>query len=238
MTNTNYIILSRQSALSRELNSVANNVANANTQGYRREGALFSEYIRALGENSPSVSQTRLGGHFFDASPGDLVQTGAPFDLAINGRGYFLIETRNGERLTRAGAFSLNAEGEIVTVDGDRVLGESGSPIAVPPEAGQIVIANDGTISGDGVPIGKIGVVTAAPTTLAREGANLFFASEGYEPVDIVKVSQGFVEGSNVNAVTEISRLIELQRAYELGQQLLQDENDRVKRTIETFGNR
>ncbi len=238
MSNTIYVALSKQAGLSKELNSVANNIANVSTAGYRREGFLFSEYVRALEPQDRSISQANVGGHFFDSTPGALTQTGGMFDLAIEGEGYFLVETPYGERLTRQGSFMLDAEGQLVTAEGHRVLGDGGSPVAIPPEATSITIAQDGTIAADGAPTGSIGLVKADPTTLAREGDNLLRATKGYEPVELAKVRQGFIEESNVNAVLEVSRLIEVQRAYELGQQLLKDEDERISKTVDAMRRR
>ncbi|PQA87420.1 flagellar hook-basal body complex protein [Hyphococcus luteus] len=238
MSNTVYAALSKQAGLSKELNSVANNIANASTAGYRREGMLFSEYVRALGPQDRSISQANVGGHYFDATPGAVTQTGGMFDVAIDGEGYFLVETPFGERLTRQGSFMLNAEGQLVTSAGHRVLGDGGSPIAIPPEATSITIAQDGSIAADGAPIGKLGLVTVEPTALAREGANLLRAEEEYREVEFPKLRQGFIEESNVNTVLEVSRLIEVQRAYEMGQQLLKDEDERISKTVDAMRRR
>lgn len=238
MSNTSYVALSKQAGLSKELTSIANNVANANTTGYRREGFLFSEYVQRLGPQDRSISQTNVGGHYFDPAPGGLVETGAPFDVAIDGEGYFQIETARGERLTRAGNFLVDAEGQMVTHDGNRVLGEGGTPIAIPANASNVTIAPDGTIAADGAPVGKLGLVNADPTTLAREGNNLLRATGEIEIIENPKLRQGFVEGSNVNTVVEISRLIEVQRAYELGQQLLKDEDERISKTVDAMRKR
>lgn len=238
MSNAVYVALSKQAGLSKELNSIANNVANASTAGYRREGYLFSEYVRALEPQDRSISQANVGGHFFDATPGALSETGGTFDVAIDGEGYFLVETPRGERLTRNGGFQLDAEGQLVTHDGYRVLGDGGSPVAIPPDAVSVTIAPDGSIAADGAPVGQLGLVTADPTALAREGGNLLRATEEYQVVENPRLRQGFIEASNVNTVIEISRLIEVQRAYELGQQLLKDEDERISKTVEAMRRR
>ena len=238
MSNAIYTTLSKQSGLMKELNSIANNVANSGTAGYRREGYLFSEYVQRLETEDRSLSQSNVAGHFFDATPGALTRTGGTFDVAIDGEGYFLIETERGERLTRAGSFLVDAEGQLVTQDGNRVLGEGGSPVAIPAEATNITIALDGTLAADGAPIGKIGLVTADPTTLAREGDNLLRTEGDYQTVEFPKVRQGFIEESNVNAVIEVSRLIEVQRAYELNHQLMKDEDERIAKTVEAMRRR
>lgn len=238
MNNTSYVALSKQAGLAKELTSVANNIANADTAGYRREGFLFSEYVRALEPQDRSISQANVGGRFFDSTAGAIVETGSPFDVAIESEGYFLVETPRGERLTRAGSFMLDNEGQLITPDGYRVLGDGGSPIAVPAEASSITIAPDGTIAADGAPVGKLGLVTVAPTALAREGNNLLLATEETTQIESPRMRQGFVEQSNVNPVMEISRLIEVQRAYELGQQLMKDEDERISKTVEAMRKR
>lgn len=238
MNNTSYVALSKQTGLARELTSIANNIANTDTAGYRREGFLFSEYVRALEPQDRSVSQSNVGGRFFDATSGAMVETGSPFDVAIESEGYFLVETPRGERLTRAGSFMLDNEGQLITPDGYRVLGEGGSPVAIPPDAASVTIAPDGTIAADGAPVGRLGLVTVAPTALAREGDNLLLATEEYTQVDAPRMRQGFVEQSNVNPVMEITRLIEVQRAYELGQQLMKDEDERISKTVEAMRKR
>lgn len=237
MSNAIFAVLSRQSGLGRELNAIANNIANADTTGFRREEAIFSEFVQAL-RGAPSASQTRLAARYLDAAQGAMARTDGALDIAIEGEGYFLVETPRGERLMRAGTFTLNENGEVATHHGMRVLGEGGSPIALSPDARRIVIANDGTISADDAPVGKIALVTAPPETLAREGEDLIRAEDGYEFLVSPRVAQGFLEDSNVSAVGEISRLIEVQRAYELNQQMLANEDDRIRRAVERLGQR
>ena len=234
MDDAGYVSLTRQSGLLSELRALAQNVANASTVGYRREGLVFSEYVKTGGQES--ISMARAGARFIDQSQGALKRTGAPFDLAIEGDGFFRIETDDGERLSRAGNFSLNAEGEIVTSEGQRVLSADGAPIAIPPDAGAIAIASDGEISANGEVLGRIGVSTADSKEMRREGNNLFSATKGAEPADEFRVAQGFLEQSNVNTVSEIARLIEVQRAYELGKGLMDREHNRLTAMIQRLG--
>jgi len=234
MDNAGYVTLTRQSGLLSELRTVAQNVANASTVGYRREGVVFSEYVKQGG--SESLSMAQAGAHFIDQSQGALKRTGGSFDMAIEGDGYFSVETQNGQRLTRAGNFSLNDLGELVTVDGQRVLSADGGAITIPAGSGAISVSSDGEISADGVAISQIGVSTADPKSLRREGDNLFRAANGAQPATDFKVAQGFLEQSNVNTVTEIARLIEVQRSYELGQGLMEREHNRLTSMIQTLG--
>ncbi|WP_425409244.1 flagellar hook-basal body complex protein [Hyphococcus sp.] len=238
MNNTSYVALSKQAGLAKELTSIANNVANADTAGFRRESFVFSEYVRMLEPQDRSLSQSNVGGRFFDATPGAIVKTGSPYDLAIQGEGYFQVQTPNGERLTRAGSFALDREGQLTTPEGYLVLGEGASPIAVPQNATTIIIAEDGSIAADGQPVGRVGLVNADPTTLMREGGNLMRSTGDLEPIENPKMQQGYIEESNVNPVLEIARLIEVQRAYEMGQKLLKDEDERISKTVEAMRTR
>lgn len=234
MSNAVYAALSRQHALNHELSIIANNVSNADTTGFRREESIFTEYVRRL-QNAPSISETRIGGSIIGQEQGDFVETGARLDFAIEGRGWFQVETPRGERLTRAGSFVLDPTGALTTPNGYRVSGEGGS-IQIPPGASRIVVAGDGAISADGALIGRIALFDADPATLAREGDSLFRAAADVTAITDAKVRQGFLESSNVNPVVELARLIEVQRAFEMSQQLAVDEDNRMRRAVEALG--
>ena len=235
MENAGYTVLTRQSGLMREMRIVANNIANAATTGYRAEGMVFSEYVMPI-DNGPSLSMGQGNVPNTLLEQGALASTGGTFDLAIEGDAFFLIETPAGERLSRAGAFSPNAAGELVTYDGYRVLDAGGAPVFVPPAAQSINIATDGTISADGAPLGQIGLVRPTdPMQMIREDGVMFRADAGYEPADNARVLQGFVENSNVNAVTQLARMIEVQRAYEMGQSFMEAEDERVRMAMKAM---
>ncbi|MCB1332076.1 MAG: flagellar hook-basal body complex protein [Roseivivax sp.] len=235
MDNAGYATLTRQSGLMREIRILANNMANANTTGYREEGVLFSEFIRRAGEDgSVSMTTARIARTILDQGP--LRPTAGTFDVAIDGDGFFVVQTDAGERLTRAGSFTPDAQGDLVTPDGNRVLDAGGAPIFIPPDAGAVAIAGDGTISAAGRLLGQIGVVVPTdPLGLEREGGVLFRAEAGWEVAPDPRVSQGFVEQSNVDPVGQLSRMIAVQRAYELGQSFLDAEDQRVRTTIQTL---
>lgn len=232
MDNAGYVSLSRQSGLKRELNSIANNIANINTTGFRREGVVFSEHVKRLDSGDPSVSIASAGHHYIDMTPGEIRLTGNPLDFAIEGEGFFTIEGPDGPRLTRAGAFTLNAEGELVTQDGARVLDDGGGAIVFPPNAVGLAGAQDGTLSANGQVVGRLGVVTVDPLSLSRVGGNLFATNAGVEPLEAFSVRQGAIESSNVSAVAEIAHMIEVQRTYEMGQKFLQSDDERTTRMI------
>lgn len=241
MDNASYINIARQSGLLKELSTIANNMANSGTVGFKRESAVFSEYIKAAGDTAGagsdhySLSIGRLGAHVNHFESGELRQTGGTFDLALDGEGFFRVETPNGERLTRAGNFLTNQDGIVVTHSGNAVLDEAGGQIQIPQDVNIVAIGRDGTISADGVELGRFGVVTALPQDLSREGDNLWVANQGSIPVEAPQIVQGFLEGSNVEPVAEIARMIEVQRHYDAGQKIMDMEDERVKSVISTL---
>jgi flagellar basal-body rod protein FlgF len=235
MDAAGYATLNRQSGLMREMGVVANNIANASTTGFRREGVVFSEYVAAL-DQDPSLSMAHASGRHVDLSQSTLSQTGGQFDLAIQGEGFFLIETPQGQRLTRAGSFTPSAEGELVTPDGYRLLDAGGAPVFVPPDARGVAVAADGTLSAEGQPLAQVGLWKPTdPLSLRHQSGTLFSASD-VEPAEGATVLQGMLEDSNVETVSEIARMIEVQRAYELGQKFLDAEDERVRGVISTLG--
>ena len=231
MDGASYATLSRQSGLLKEMQVVANNIANASTNGYRTGGVVFSEYIQ--GEGTGAVAMGHAGAYATDLTQGALSKTGGTFDFAIEGDGFFAIETPDGPRLTRAGVFTPNAEGLLSTPDGYLVLDTEEAPIFIPAEADGIYVASDGTISADGQPLGQLGVfIPNNPQALSREQGVRFDAPDGFEGAPEARVLQGTLEGSNVNPIEQITRMIEVQRAYEMGQSFLQAEDERVRTVV------
>ncbi|MGQ0609665.1 MAG: flagellar hook-basal body complex protein [Paracoccaceae bacterium] len=235
MDASGYVTLTRLSGLRREMDLVANNIANSGTLGFKSQGAVFSEFIADL-DGGSSLSMARASAWAMNLDDGVLSQTGGTFDLAIQGNGFFQIESPEGPRLTRAGNFTPSPAGELVTPDGQRLLDAGGAPVFVPPGAQTIAIAQDGTISADGVPVGQIGLWQPVdPLSLRYAGGNLMSTPE-VEPATGSTLHQGFVEESNVQPVTEIARMIEVQRAYEMGQSFLDAEDERMKNLIQVMG--
>ncbi len=229
MENTLLIGLSRQNALRRELDVVANNIANLNTTAFKADGAVFSEYImpRASAERfaSPdrklSFVQDRKTWH--DMTQGSRDMTGSPLDVSIDGDAFLVVETPRGERYTRNGALQLNGAGELVTSNGYRVLGEAG-PIQFNANDKGIEINPDGSIrvreganaNTDGGR-GKLRLARFANAqALRKDGTSTFMAPPGVvaEPAPQSRVVQGTIEKSNVRSVVEMTRMIELTRAY------------------------
>lgn len=235
MDAAGYVALTRQSGLMREMGVVANNIANLSTTGFRREGVLFSEYVSAT-DQGPSLSMASGNTRVVDLRQAGISQTGGTFDFAIQGEGFFLIETPEGQQLTRAGSFTPSANGELVTPDGHRLLDQGGAPVFVPREAGQVALAQDGTLSADGAPIARIGLWQPSDPNSLRHQSGTLFSANSVEPVETGIMLQGYLEDSNVEPVSEIARMIEVQRAYELGQTFLDNEDQRTRGVIQTLG--
>jgi flagellar basal-body rod protein FlgF len=192
---------------------------------------VFAEHLTALGAGG-TLSMANARGREIDLSPGSLSQTGGSLDLALEREGFFMVQTPAGNRLTRAGAFMTSAEGELVTADGHPVLDEGQAPIALPPGARSIGVGSDGTISADGQPVGRVGIFDQPDRARLRHEGGTLFTADGAEPAPEAVVRQGFLEESNVNPVLEIARMIEVQRAYELGQSFLDGEDQRIRAAI------
>jgi len=218
MENATIAALSKQIALARALDAAANNVANQTTAGYKAERVEFREYLANINTEggADAVSLVHDVDSFTDFSAGGLETTRAPLDFAIDGEGFFAVETDAGVRYTRDGHFSLNAFGELVNRDGALVLGQNGAPILMDPEAGPLSLSPEGELQQDGTPIAELGVFSfAEPRVLRREGANLFRAVEEPEAARGARIRQGFIETSNVSPVAMMTRMIDILRAYE-----------------------
>lgn len=231
-----YLALNRQVGLAQEMDLVANNIANLDTAGFRREGVAFTEYVVA-GQFGESVSMGDLGARFASDLPGAFKLTGGQLDVAIQGDGFFAIESDDGPVLTRAGAFQTSEEGFLVTPIGDSVLDVGQQPIAIPANVDSLVIGADGTISADGNPIAQVGVFTAPEELVSRFGDSAFkVEDDDFVPAENPRVLQGALEGSNVDPVNEIARMIEVTRSYEMAQSLIEDEDTRIREAIEALG--
>lgn len=237
MDGTGYVPLVRQSGLMREMQAVAQNIANVSTTGYRRQGLVFAEHVADLGRDQPSLSLARAHAHHVDTTQGPLAETGGTFDFAIQGPGFFQLADADGAALTRAGHFRPDGTGLLSAPDGAQLLDAGGAPVFVPPGATSIVLAADGTLSVDGRPVAQIALVTPAePERLVRQGGARFAYDGALEPVAEPAILQGYLEDSNVDPVAEIARMIEVQHAYQLGQRFLETEDERTRNVIRTLG--
>lgn len=244
MDISSYVLLSQEQALRRRLDVVSNNIANVNTVGFKREAPVFHEYVEKAEANPDVARPTSFVldyGTIHDVSVGAFQSTGNPLDVMIEGPGYLAVEAPGGgTAYTRAGFIKLSETGELVTSGGQRLLGEGGQPIAIPPEeASNLAIASDGTISGTtGQPLGRVAVtVFAGEATVDPRGDGLFSGTGGRElPGAETKLKSGGVEGSNVNAISETTDMIEILRAYQSSMRMAESMNDMRKRAIDRLG--
>ena len=247
MANELIVGLSRQLVLERQMDVVANNVANVNTTGYKANRSLFVEFLTSpahednFAGRDRRVSFVQDRATFHDFAQGGTENTKNPLDVAIDGGGFLAVQTPAGERYTKDGGLQINNQGQLVTAGGHLVLGTSG-PIVFQPTDKDISIAADGNITVlegtnriDSVR-GKLRVVSFAQAQrLVKEGSNLYSAGEGAaaQADTASKVRQGFIEKSNVNSVVEMSRMIEVTRAYTSISAMLQQQGDLRKTAIE-----
>src|SRR3954451_18251150 len=246
MQNALLVGLSRQMVLERQMDVVANNVADVNTSGYKADKSLFEEFLNSGAHEDNFVGRDRRvsyvqdRGTFKDFAQGAAEQTKNPLDVAIDGGGFLVVQTPAGERYTRDGALQIDNQGRLVTAVGNPVLGNSG-PIVFQPTDKEINIASDGSVSVlEGInridsDRGKLRVVRFADAQkLLKEGSNLYSAGEGAaQPDTTTRMHQGFIEKSNVNSVTEMSRMIEVTRSYTQIANLLQQQSDLYKSAIQ-----
>ncbi|MCD6390334.1 MAG: flagellar basal-body rod protein FlgF [Desulfobulbaceae bacterium] len=206
-------------AQEQRLNQVTNNLANIDTPGYKREDLTFWEMIFTTNDDQGRVGKAvKLLTNYEE---GAASATGNTLDFAINGNGFFKVQTPEGVRYTRAGSFDLNSEGQLITPSGHLVLGEGG-PITI--QGDDVSLSSDGGLLVDGRDAGRLDIVTFSDLAgLEKEGLNLFRLTEGNQELEAEKftVKQGFVEKSNVNTVMEMTRMIDLHRAYETQQKLI-----------------
>ena len=251
MENMLLVGLSRQMTLERQLDVVANNIANINTNGFKADKSLFEEYLapNAHEDNfarpDRRVSFVQDRGTYRDFSQGPSEETKNPLDVAVDGNAFLAVQTAAGERYTRDGGLQINSQGQLVTAAGDAVLGTSG-PIVFQPGDKDIFIAPDGgvtvrqgTSNLDSLR-GKLRLVSFTQAqSLLKEGSNLYSAGEGAtpQPATTAKLRQGYLEKSNVNSVLEMSHMIEVTRAYTQLATLLQNQSDLHKSAIEKLAN-
>jgi flagellar basal-body rod protein FlgF len=211
MDNSIYITLSRQMALFRDLEVSANNLANVNTTGYNASNLMFSEYL--VKDNARKDAYLNDPLTYRDTTNGAMKVTGNALDVAINGRAYFPVQTPQGTRYTRSGNFQTDANGTLVTVEGYAVLGADGGQIAMPDNTINVAINGVGQVMADGNDVGQIGMMQFAnEQAMTRLGNNLYTANEVPVQSDDARMVQGAIETSNVSAIGEMTRVMELSR--------------------------
>ncbi len=237
METTTYIALSSQGALRREMNAIAHNMANMNTTGFKGERMMFVDHIQRS-RSGDFIADQRLSfvrdvASFRDTSAGPIEQTGNPLDVAIHGDGYFAVQTPGGERYTRNGSFRLDNAGQLVTQAGAPVLSNAGAPFFFAPEDTSITITGDGTVATENGPLGKIRVVSFAnDQDLENVGDGLYTTNQ--QPIDKpdAQVAQGALEKSNIEAIMEMTRMIEVNREYSRAQKLIDREDERIRKMV------
>jgi flagellar basal-body rod protein FlgF len=244
MENALLIGLSRQMSLRREMEVVSNNIANINTTGFKGDTAIFEEYLMPGASADQFARPDRKLSYVVDRSTwhdmgqGPMQQTGNPLDVAIDGNAFMVVQTPRGERYTRNGALQINSTGQLVTSEGFRVLGDGG-PIQFQTTDKEILIARDGQISTPEGTRGKLRLVKfdGAVQRLTKDGGSTFAAPQGVQPVQVTPeerhVLQGSLERSNVRSVIEMTRMIEVTRAYSSVATMLQNQGEMRKSAVE-----
>ncbi|HEX2801375.1 MAG TPA: flagellar basal-body rod protein FlgF [Phenylobacterium sp.] len=242
MDNATYVGLSRQMTLRRELDIIANNIANSDTNGFKVESLITREEPAApamtLGGPRP-IKFVIAGGVARNFGQGSLRRTDAPLDVAIDGQGFFKVTAQGGDRFTRDGHFRMDDNGILTTQAGDPVADDGGGQIALDPQKGQVTVAADGTVSQGVERVGKIGVYQFANLSiLEKVGGNLYKNGSNQQPTAATdaKLRQSMLEGSNVQPITEITRMIEVSRAYEQIAQMMNSGTDLSRTSIQRLG--
>ncbi len=237
MENTSYIAVARQATLRRQLEMIANNLANMNTAGFKGENMMFVDHlVRSRGGERMLPEQmhfVRDLSSYRNFDEGPIEATSNPLDVAIRGEGYFVVETPEGARYTRTGRFHFDEQGRMVTAHGYPVLSDAGQPFVFSGSESSIDIARDGTVSADDDVMGRLRIVTFENEHQLRETYGGLYQSDApAEDSDNPEVVQSALEGSNVNGIFEITRMIEVQRSYDSARKLVEAEDERIKKAI------
>lgn len=244
MENAQLISLSRQVALQRQMDVVANNLANINTTGFKSEQMLFEQYLMPVAADKDFAYPDQPLHYvedwttIHDMSNGSITLTGNPLDVALNGNGFLTVQTAAGERYTRSGALQINNEGTLVDLDGNPVLGDGG-PIQFDASDTDITISGTGMISTNNGDKGRLALVEfPSPEQLAREGNNLYapLPDAVSQPATTTRITQGAIERSNVSGVSEMTEMIRVSRAYESLASTMQKQDDLRRTAIQRLG--
>jgi flagellar basal-body rod protein FlgF len=212
------------------LDATANNLANANTTGFKGDSAIFREHLMTAVKGGNAVKEMRfsaIDGFAHDYSTGPITQTGRPLDAAIQGDGFFVVKTPQGERYTRAGSFNLTQKGELVTPSGGQVMNEVGRPVTVPPGSKSVRITADGSIDADGTIAGRIKVVKFTNQAGLEKDGNVLFKStqsSGRPKITPADLQTESVEGANTSVVLGMTSMVSTTRTF-----------DAIERVIDAF---
>jgi flagellar basal-body rod protein FlgF len=242
MDNTSYVALSRQTTLWNQLEVVANNLANVNTTAYRGKEMMFTEYLtKTLNDDSvfrEEVNFVQDFGMAENLAAGPLKQTDNPMDIAMEGEGYFVVEGMDSQLYTRAGRFMLDTDGKVVNSSGQALLTQDGNPIFIAPNESKFTVSRDGTVATENAVLGRLKVVTFDDQqALVNVGDNLYdsLPNQEVKPVQNPMIAQGMIEGSNVNGIVEMTKLIDLQRSYGHANQMVEAESQRIRKTVDVW---
>jgi flagellar basal-body rod protein FlgF len=238
MQSSFYVSLSGQMALDRRMDTIARNIANMNTAGYRADGVTFQTQLANAGGNK--VAFVSAGADFISRRSGPLTKTDNPLDIAVQGDGWMSIRTQSGVAYTRDGRMQISETGALQTLNGYPVLDAGGAPILVDSTAGAPTIAQDGMISQNGKQVSAIGLFSIDPSaTLQRTDNSAVIPNKAASPIlDFTQngIAQGFVEGSNVDPVMEMTKLIAVTRTFDdVTAQMTQSESS-LTDAIKTLG--
>ena len=240
MQDSLYVALSSQIALERRLDTIADNVANASTIGFRATGVKFEDVVSGTGPKSVSFASS--GKTYLSGAHGALTETGNPFDFAVQGDAWFAIDTPAGTVMTRDGRFSMNENGELMSIEGYPVLDGGGAPIQLDPRNGPPKAGADGSLRQNDQLVGAIGLYNFDPgENFVRYGNSGIVPARTPEPVtdrSDIGIAQGFLEESNVNPVLEMTRLIQVQRAFENTAALMRQTDSSTEDAIKTLGSK
>lgn len=238
MQNSLYVALSSQIALEKRLTTIADNVANAGTVGFRATQVKFEDVLTGIDDQSISFVQS--GGTYLSEAKGGMRQTENPFDFAIRGDAWFGIETPGGPVMTKDGRFTMLQTGELVSIEGYPVLDPAGTPIQLNPANGAPTVSADGFIRQNGEQVGALGLFTFDPGENVKRFNNSGVVPAGPPEAVLdradIGVLQGFIEDSNVNPVLEITRLIMVQRAFESAGAAIRQTESTFSESVKTLG--
>jgi len=246
MNAPTYVTLSAEVALQRQLEVVANNVANASTVGFKADRQLFQSYVDQSSGDGEGTAFVQDRATYIDRTNGPIQPTGNPLDVAIQGDAFLGITTPQGTFYSRDGRIHTGTDGTLLDVNGNAVQGSDGQPIQLPDNYQQVEIKGDGTVTvrvnNQSQDVGQIGLFKPNDPLLLRKSGNgmLTAPPSAMQPLDQGDTSshliQGSLEGSTVQTVTEIANMTELSRAYDRLQTLLSDDNDRESKMIDALG--
>ena len=238
MASSLYVALSGQVAIERRMTTVANNIANLSTAGFRSEEVKFETLLSRSGTRD--VAFATQGETYISRRAGSVIPTGNPLDLAIQGDAWFAFATPQGTVYSRDGRLEMSELGDITTVEGHPVLDAGGAPLRLDPQAGSPQIGADGGITQGDIEVGAVGLFRLPETSrLVHYGNSGVISTEPGVAVDdmmSVQVRQGFIEGANVNPIIEITKLVMISRAFDSAAAAIQESEDSMDQAIQKLG--